>query len=133
VRRLGFGLAILVLLAGCAPLQQFGNTIVDERLGDDAALFYCLGEVAAPCIGAYGIGFDPADTVALGVIVDVLGDSLRTDDERCETVGSGLQCALGDRLEPTVISLSGSDVSATATYRRAGSGRVFQAITDAAR
>lgn len=123
------GLAVTILLfVGCVPLQSVGRDLVDTLTGDRATLRYCEGgeSFAAPCLGAYGIAFDPADRPALAVILDVLGRDLTTNDARCEVVAAGLQCHLGDVAVPTAVSLTGQNVTATATYRRPGEGRIYQ-------
>lgn len=121
---------LLVLLTGCLPVSNIARDVSNDTFGDDATLRYCLGSAAVPCMGAYGFAFDPGSTEAAGVILDVLGGFVTSPDARCAEVGDGLQCALGEVLEPTVVAVSGLDVTATATYRRAGEARIYQEVVN---
>lgn len=121
----------LLFAASCVPLQDTSRELIDYVGGDDATLIYCLGEATAVCNSGYGLGFDPAESIAYKVIVDVLGENLGSSDTRCQPLGSGLSCELGDVNEPTLISLYGSDVTATATYRRSEESlRVYQILVE---
>jgi hypothetical protein len=113
-RLLGLLLA-LSILASCIPVQDAATGAVNSQVGDEAVLG----------VGTASLLFAPAGR-ATDVLVDVLGEQLESLDPKDNCIGTGthLQCLLGDVSELTVIELTGQDVSAVVTYRRAGELRL---------
>jgi len=115
---------LVLVLGACAPVAQFFGGTIDVVAGDDAQL----------TVVSTGIQFDPGEQPALRVGVDILGATLITSDPRCtlETLDDlqALDCRLGDVTQPTIISLSGTEVTATAQYQRPDRSRFFLTTLD---
>ncbi|WP_157442558.1 hypothetical protein [Deinococcus misasensis] len=106
-------------LGACAPIQQVTPNVIDSTFGDEATLSFIQG----------GVAFDPGGKPALGAIVVLQGQGLKTLDVNspCKSNPSNteLDCALGDVTAVQTLKLSGKDVTASVSYRRAGSNRVY--------
>lgn len=117
---------LVLLVSACAPFQDFTGGVIDRAVGDDAQ----LTQVAT------GVQFDPGAEAALHVSVEIVGTTLVTEDRRCELEPLPdldlliLGCELGTVAEPDTIVFSGTDVTASAEYRRDGRSRPFFTTLD---
>lgn len=119
MRRLLLLLPLLVVLSGCLPIQRFATGTLNDQLGDSASLTFVFEPEG-------GLSFDPGDSSTVDTIVDVLFDTVGVYDEAlCIPSGNGLLCDLGAVSEPTFIRVSGTNVTAEASYRRPGGGRLY--------
>ncbi|GEM47845.1 hypothetical protein [Deinococcus cellulosilyticus] len=113
---LGFVAAVMV---ACAPAQQATTDVIDNTFGDDATIAFVQG----------GVQFNPGSKPALGVIVVLQGQSLKALDAsspcKPNTDSTELSCELGDVSAAQTIGVSGQNVTASASYRRTGSNRVY--------
>lgn len=117
-KAMGF-VIVMTVLAACAPLQHATTGGLNSATGDSASLTFVL----AP---ASGLQFDPGQSTALGVLVDVQADEITAYDHAlCTPYEYGVDCKLGDVASPTFIRVSGKRVTAGAQYRRVGSSRVY--------
>jgi hypothetical protein len=107
------------MLVSCVPVQDAATGAVNSQVGDEAVLG----------AGTASLLFAPAGR-ATDVLVDILGAQLKSLDPKDNCIGTDthLQCLLGDVSELTVIELTGVDLSAVVTYRRAGELRL-EALT----
>ena len=117
-------LAAALLLTSCAPVAAWGRDLIDTT--DGATLSYVQrADDQLP-----GLRFDPADQVALAVIIVARGSDLQLlaypDGADCTATSTTLDCRLGDVSAATDINLTGRQVIASATWRRDGSTRVLQ-------
>lgn len=113
---------LAVVLAGCAPLARFSTNTLNSQLGDTATLSFVTSTTP------HGLEFDPGSSPALGVIVNAQGDQIADYPDVCQTSTYGITCKLGDVSAPYFVSMTGKHVTATATYRRSGSNRVYQEL-----
>lgn len=118
-------LALVVILGACAPVQQFVTDTIN-RAGDDAVVLLEPG---------VGVVFDAVTPPA----VQDLQLDIRADADlvvECvsvpgtEVTSTHVVCAVGGvgAGESVTIPASGLGVSVVATYRRAGSGRIFTEV-----
>lgn len=114
---------VVSLLTSCAAIQRIATDSLNTGSGDEAAVMYVV-DGDSP-----GVRFDPGPRVAEDVILDIQADTITDlDDARCTLYRYGARCDLGTVAEPVLIPVSGTRVSATATYRRAGSNRPYHEI-----
>ncbi|GGJ31871.1 hypothetical protein [Deinococcus roseus] len=115
-------LGFLVLLVACAPAQQATTVVIDSTFGDEATLTFVQG----------GLQFNPGSVPALGTIVVVQGQALKTLDAsspcKPNADSTELSCELGDVATAQTLGLSGQNVTASVSYRRTGSNRVYLEI-----
>lgn len=118
MKKVLLGLTALVLMA-CAPAQQATTDVIDTTFGDDATVAFVQG----------GVQFNPGSKPALGVIVVLQGQSLKALDAsspcKPNTDSTELSCELGDVSAAQTLGVSGQNVTASVSYRRAGSNRVY--------
>lgn len=119
MRWLKFSLLAVVLLvtAACAPVAQ---TIVDAIDNSDGATLTYVTQ---------GIEFDPAGSLARGVVFRAEGDTLTLlgapNHVTCSITGARLECFLGNVSEPMTINMTGTNIVANVTYRRVGSSKIY--------
>ena len=114
-------LAVVVLVVALTSCAPWATRTVNAATGDQAALTFITTGPAT------GLQFDPGGQVALGVIVDVQADALTAyPADVCEPSPYGVDCALGDVDSAYLLAISGTRVSASATYRRTGASRIYQ-------
>ena len=116
-------LVALAALAACAPVAQVVADTIERS--DGATLAYVFeGEPGGP-----GIAFDPGSATALGVIVRGEADEFTLlsipDGATCEVTTTLFDCRLGDVTDTTLIGVTGTNVTANATWRRAGGTTVY--------
>lgn len=114
-------IALTLLLTACAPVADRAADLLDRA---DGAQVLILSD---------GVGFDSGATPALGTILIVIGDDLALqaapEGATCSLVEDVIDCRLGDVSGRVAVLLTGKDVLASATFRRAGGTGVYQAIT----
>lgn len=114
---LAFAALAIAAVVACAPVANVARTIVEDA--DGASISYLVD----------GIGFNPGEQIAVGVEMVVTGDTLTVVDERCNEVSdTRVDCSLGDVVEPTAVIMSGTDVLAIATFRRAGANAIYRVV-----
>jgi hypothetical protein len=114
---------LAVVLAGCAPLARFSTDTLNSQMGDSASLSFVTATMP------HGLEFDPGSSTALGVKINAQGDQIANyPADVCKVVTYGVTCTLGDVEKPYFVSMTGKHVTATATYRRSGSNRVYQEL-----
>jgi hypothetical protein len=118
MKKLAITLIATLLLTSCAPAAAYFRDLA-ERV-DGATLSYLTD----------GLGFDPGPKAAVGVIIIAIGDDLALvrapQGASCTLEVDLLDCRLGNVSERVVVLLTGTDVVASATYRREVSPQVFQ-------
>jgi hypothetical protein len=118
-------LGLILLLTSCAPVIAAFNIFASDgnkaglRLkgnGDGAVVTFEAGEQLAQQVGLY-IG----------------GMGLKVEDSKCKPVNNGIGCDLGniEAGKNYAVTVTGSKLSANATYYRAGSDRPFLLLAEA--
>lgn len=123
---LALAAALTLAATACLPIGQIARDLADTS--DGATLSYRQRTADHPS----GLLFDPGPELAVGVAVVARGTAMvlieTPADATCWATDTRIDCLLGDRAEPVAIDLAGRGVLAAATYRRAGSTAVYQAI-----
>lgn len=116
--------AATLLLAACAPVAQYARDLLDTS--DGATLSY----VNRSTDTLPGLAYDPGDAVALAVVLVARGSDLvlleAPEGTECTATPVLIDCRLGDVNAPVLVALTGRQVVASATWRRAGSTAVLQ-------
>lgn len=116
--------AMVVVLASCAPFAQFTRDLLDTTDGASLTYQFRTSEQLP------GVHFHPGDTTAMGVVLVITGGDLLVlhvpEGVSCEATETVIDCHLGDVSTPVAINLTGLNVLASATYRRAGANAVLQ-------
>lgn len=117
-------IAATLLLGACAPVAQYARDLLDTT--DGATLSY----VERTTTSLPGLSYDPGEGVALAAIVVARGTDLVLlgvpEGVACTATVSLIDCRLGDVSGPVLLAMTGRGVTASATWRRAGSSTVLQ-------
>ena len=117
MKRIWIIAALALLLSACVPAANLGKNFIEKP--DGSSLLYLTD----------GLGFDPGESAALGVILIVSFDTLASytapEGATCEVEAQFLDCRLGDVSERVVLRLSATNVDANASFRRAGSSDAY--------
>jgi hypothetical protein len=120
VKRFTLILAVALALIGCTPAANVARDLIERADGASVTML------------TDGVGFDSGASLALGVILIAVGDDLALvaapEGASCTLVNDLLDCRLGDVAGRTVVLLTGTDVLASATFRREGASQVYQAF-----
>lgn len=105
--------AALLMLSACAVPPAVQQAVEDAvravgQGGDGATLV--LTESSAT--------FDAGDATAHNVTLYFGGVNLVVTDSRCEVINNGVGCDLGSIDDSTVVTYTGSDISANVSYYR---------------
>jgi len=123
---LALAIAAVLALSACAPVAQLARDLADTS--DGARLSYMLRTETNPP----GLLFDAGPAPALGVILIARGTELEVlgipEGVACNATRELVDCRLGDVQERAYVYMTGLGVIASATYRREGETRVYQAI-----
>ena len=113
-------IALALLMTACVPVANRAADLLERA--DGASVLYLTD----------GVGFDSGASPALGIILIVIGDDLvltaAPEGAACTLVEDVIDCRLGDVDGRVAVLLTGQDVVASATFRRAGGTGVYQAF-----
>lgn len=123
-------IGLLVLLVSCTPASRFAVGGLNELAGDSAVLQWA----------ERGVVYHPGEAAAVGVILELLGESLVLDEvvgqpqDTCtvEEDATAVLCVFPLVAEPVTVNLEqGLGVTAAVTYRRTPEGRPYsEFLTD---
>jgi hypothetical protein len=118
--------ALALLVSACVPLANFARDVVDTS--DGATLTYLARTPDHPP----GLTFTAGDEPALGAILIARGEQLEVlatpAGVTCTAEPTLVDCRLGDVETSTYVYMTGLDVVASVTYRRADATTVYQAF-----
>ena len=104
-----FAVLLLFVLGACAPVQDFNASILNEVTN-------AIGVLTA---NEDGITVRPVEPLGHTVVV-ISGKNVRVIGDNCNATGPEVTCTWPEITEPQYVTINGTSVSVTASYRVKG-------------